>query len=65
MYNSRINDNRVNIKVKILAVELFKEKDNDLAITKNKYGRRVICSHLGNLKTWSSQIRVVYENWLL
>ena len=40
MYNSRINNNRVIIKVKLQTVELFKEKDNDLAITKNKYSRR-------------------------
>lgn len=40
LYNSRINDNRVIIKVELQTVEPFKEKDNDLAITENKYSRR-------------------------
>ena len=35
LYNSRINDNRVIIKVELQTVEPFKEKDNDLAITEN------------------------------
>ena len=40
LYNSRINDNRVIIKVELETVDLFKEKDNDLAIIENKYSRR-------------------------
>lgn len=40
LHNSRINDNRVIIKVELQTVDLFKEKDNDLAITENKYSRR-------------------------
>lgn len=60
LYNSRINDNRVIIKVQLQTVDQFKEKDNDFAITVDA----LIYGHFGNLKTWLSQIMVVYENWL-
>lgn len=40
LYNSKINDNRVIIKVELQTVEPFKEKDNDFAVTENKYSRR-------------------------
>ena len=60
LYNSRINDNRVIIKVELQTVDQFKEKDNDFTITVDD----LIYGHFGNLKTWLSQIMVVYENWL-
>ena len=40
LYNSKINDNRAIIQVELQTVEPFKKKDNDLAITENKYSRR-------------------------
>ena len=36
LYNSRINDNRVIVNVELQTVDLFKEKDNDWAITENR-----------------------------
>ena len=66
LYNSKINDNRVIIKVELQnkLSNRLKKKITTWLLQKISTVDALIYGHFGNLKTWSSQIMVVYENWL-
>ena len=52
LYNLKINDNRVIVKVNLQTVELFKEKGQRLGYDKKICTvDALICGNLGNMKT--------------